>query len=120
MVESRYCCLCGWLAAAHADDSAIQPLLNALVDSIVPPDIVPKSHPHSSQSPCSYLSLNRRRIPRTDKTHPCITIHLSRRDMDRSAFLPAPRRDPLDKNLRNLSNLASSAMEEVRIVHFPL
>ena len=34
-------------------------------------------------------------------------MHLYRRGMDCSAFLPAPRRDPLDKNLRNLSTLGA-------------
>ena len=33
---------------AGADDSAVQPLLSALVETVVPPDAVPNAYPRSS------------------------------------------------------------------------
>jgi len=54
---------------AGADDSAVQPLLSALVEAEVPPDSVPNAYPRSSPSRCLRLSLslNRRRTLRKGK-----------------------------------------------------
>ena len=73
MVESRYYLFSLWTADRHphdagADDSAVQPRLNALVDPVVPSDTVPNGHPHLSQSPRLYLSLNWQRTLHTKKT----------------------------------------------------
>jgi len=67
---------------AGADDSAVQLLLSALVEPVVPPDAVPNAYP------VTMLILKPEPTTNTaqgENPHPFIIIRLSWRDMNRSA-----------------------------------